>query len=105
MRKKLKDYTKYHWEYNPTGKSKHQRNLKRCIYESFTYKLEDNNIPYKTVGNTYKLIVGEKLKVNPVEMTLQFIDKENVYNYNSKVNLVKMVIETCKRTEQINETI
>lgn len=103
-RKKLKDYTKYFWEYDPTGKSKHQRNLKRCIYLSFTYKLEDNNIQYQTVGNTYKLIINDKLKVNPVEMTIQFVDDQTVYNFNSKVNLFKMVMDKSKNNTPNTET-
>ena len=98
MRKKLKDYTEYHWSHNPedAGNSKHKRNLRRCVYESFTYKLEDNGIPYQTVGSTLKLIVNEKLKINPVLMTIQFIGYDKVYEFNSKVSLFDMVLKNCK---------
>ncbi len=90
-RRKVKDYCKYTWEYNPQGNSKNQRNLKRCIYDSFTYKLEDDKIPFERVGNTFKLIVNNIVKVNPVDMTLQFIGNETVYDFNSRPNLYNMV--------------
>lgn len=104
-RRKVKDYCMYTWEYDPTGKSKNQRNLRRCIYDSFTYKLEDDKIPFETVGNTFKLIVGGKLKVNPVEMTLQFIDGGKVYDYNSKSNLYNTVKEKCQPTVEETDKV
>lgn len=99
-RRKVKDYCQYTWEYDPTGKSKHRRNLMRCTYDSFTYKLEDDKIPFETVGNTFKLIVNNIVKVNPVAMTLQFIGNDKVYEYNSRSNLYNMVKDKCQPTEE-----
>jgi hypothetical protein len=104
-RRKVKDYCMYTWEYDPNGKSKHQRNLKRCIYDSFTYKLEDDKIPFECVGNTFRLIVNGMVKVNPVEMTLQFMDNNKTYDFNSRSNLYNMVKDKCQpKTEELVET-
>ena len=91
-----KDYTKYAWDYKPEGKSKHVRNLRRCIYESFLIKLDSDGVPYKTVGNTLKVIVENRMEIHPVEMTILFLNEQKTYEYNSKVNLYNTVVKNYK---------
>lgn len=92
-RRKLQDYCEYKIDYNP-GKSAHSRNDKWCIYDSFTYKLEDDGIPYTTVGPegySRSLWIGEMMKVNPVDMTVKFKGFKKVYTFRSRGNFYNAV--------------
>jgi hypothetical protein len=40
------------------------------------------------------------MKVNPVEMTLEFMDKNKTYDFNSRSNLYNMVKEKCQLPEE-----
>ena len=89
-RRKLKDYCEYHLGYSP-GKSPHSRNDRRCIYDSFTYKLEDDGIPYKTVGNTLNLKIGDNMKLKPVDMEVEFVGFKKVYRFRSRANFYNAI--------------
>ena len=84
VRKKLQDYCFYTLSHKPHDKSNNQRNLRRCIYESFTYKLEDDNIPFTQIGNTNKVLINDNIKVHPVEMKIEYkgITTEYVAKYD-----------------------
>ena len=78
-RKNLQDYCLYNLHHTPHNKSKHQRNLRRCIFESFTYKLEDDGIPFIQIGNTLKVLINGNIKVDPVEMSIKYMDVTTQY--------------------------
>lgn len=89
-REKLKDYCEYVGTYKPNWGNKNNRNRAWCINKSFSYKLQDDNIPY--IWKKGYCIIGEKIKVNAINLTIEIIPNRLTFDdFNSKRALFERV--------------